>query len=314
MRKTLGILLLAMATSGAIHAQQETYREAYDRGYQDGSSSGEGDRAAQRPFDFANKAVYQEGLQGFDPERHQRDVYIVAYRRGFEDGYEVGYGLDRAAPTAAPVPPPVASSMAPQPRAAQGGRTVLPAGTEILVRLAESLSTQRNEAGDQFRAEVLGPDASGIAPIPAGSRLVGTVTHVKRPGRVRGRAEITLAFEEVILPDGTALAMSGTVVDVEPRRADKVSSNDGTIQAPGEKGDDVKRVGASAGIGALIGILTGGGGGARAGAVIGAATGTVGVLATRGNDLLLPAETELLVRLERDLTVPTGVLRPEPQP
>ncbi len=314
MRRTLLVCVLTVAGIGGQTCllAQDTYRAAYDRGYTDGSAAGEGDRAARRPFDFAGKAGYQDGLRGFDPQVHQRDVYLVAYRRGFEDGYEAGYGLTRAEHAE---PPPVTSSQAPPPRKVPEGRTLLPQGTEILVRLSETLTTQRNEAGDRFRAEVVhAVEVENEVVVPAGSRLEGTISHLKRPGRIRGRAEMSLNFEQLTLPDGTVLPIAGTVVSVEPRRPEEVKEEDGTIRARGEKGEDVKKVGAAAGIGALIGILTGGGGGARTGAVVGAAAGVTGVLATRGSDLLLPAETELMVRLERDLTVPTGILRPEKHP
>lgn len=308
----IAILLIMLAFWGQVDlsAQPGTYQEAYDNGYSDGIAAGEADRSGHRPFDFANKALYQEGLRGFDSQVHQRDVYQVAYRRGFEDGYEAGYGLNR---TDSPEPPPFASSVQPARTSPQAGRTIVPQGAEILVRLNQTLTTQRNESGDQFQAEIVRPvELGNQAVIPSGSRMRGTITHLKRPGRIRGRAEMTLNFEELTLPDGTVLPIEGTVVSVEPRRFDKVDSDDGTLQAPGEKGDDVKKVGVSAGIGALIGILAGGG--ARTGAAIGAVAGMGGVLASRGSDLLLPAETELMIRLERDLTVPTGILRPEAQP
>jgi hypothetical protein len=313
MRKRLVILLVVTVLVGpALSLAQDTYRTAYDRGYADGNAAGDADRLARRPFDFANKAGYQDGLHGFDPQIHQRDVYLVAYRRGFEDGYEVGYGLGR---TDRPEAPPTASSQPPSPRVAPEGRTVLPQGTEMLVRLTETLTTQRNEAGDRFRAELVRAiRVENDVVVPAGSRLEGTITHLKRPGRIRGRAEMSLSFERLVLPDDTVLPIQGTVVSVEPRRPGEVKDDDGTIQAPGEKGEDMKKVGAAAGIGALIGILTGGGGGARTGGVVGAVAGVTGVLATRGSDLLLPAETELMIRLERDLTVPTGILRPEKHP
>jgi hypothetical protein len=311
MPKLLSLLVLALIAQFALLAQPETYREAYDRGFSDGRAAGDADRSAHHPFDFANKAHYQEGLRGFEAESHQRDVYQVAYRRGFEDGYEMGYGLRGANPPE----PPVASSMRPVTDTPPAGRGLVPEGSELLVRLTESLTTQRNQSGDPFHAEVVRAlEIEGQVLIPVGSRVHGTVTHSKRPGRVRGRAEMTLSFEEVALPNGASVPIRGTVASVEPRRSDGVESSAGTIQASGEKGDDLKKVGASAGIGALIGILAGGGGGARAGAAIGAATGAAGVLATRGSDLLLPAETELMMRFERDVTIPTGILRPEPQP
>lgn len=290
-------------------ARQDTYREAYDAGHSDGMTAGQLDRSTRKPFDFANKVDYQEARRGFDRETHDREVFVVAYRRGFEDGYEEGYGLGRDRQGATPAAA-VASMQAPE---AVLGRKVLPKGTELEVRLLETLSTQRNEAGDRFRAEVARPvEIDGQVVVPAQSQLVGVITHLKRAGRIRGRSEMALHFRQIELPDGAELPCDASLVALEPRREGEVQDDSGTIRAQGEVGEDVRRVGTSAGIGALIGILSGGRGGARTGAAIGVVAGTAGVLVTRGSDIVLNAETEMTLRLERDLTVATGVMRAAP--
>jgi hypothetical protein len=303
------LCLSAPVSVSPVLARQDTYREAYDLGHSDGLTAGRLDRSTRKPFDFANKTEYQEARNGFDGETHDREVFIVAYRRGFEDGYEEGYGLGRNRQGTAPA----TVAMPAQDPEAVLGRKVLPKGTELRVRLLETLSTQRNEAGDQFRAEVAQPvELDGEVVVPVGARLEGIVTHLKRAGRIKGRSEMALRFQRMGLPDGAEMSCDALVVELEPRREEEVRDDTGTIQAQGEVGDDAKRVGTSAGIGALIGILSGGRGGARTGAAVGALAGTAGVLATRGSDMILPAETEMTIRLERDLTVATGILRAAP--
>ena len=89
----------------------------------------------------------------------------------------------------------------------------------------------------------------------------------------------------------------------------EVKDEEGTIQGKGSKSSDLKRVGGGAGIGALIGVLTGGGKGAKIGAAVGAIAGGAGTLATRGNDIVLYPDTELVIRLNRDAAVSSGILR-----
>ncbi|MFZ0430166.1 MAG: hypothetical protein WAO20_18755 [Acidobacteriota bacterium] len=286
-------------------ANQDTYREAYDAGFQDGSAVGAQHRDHHRAFDFANDPAYIEALHGFDAKNHDREVYRVAYRRGFEDGYEEGYGLG-AGPVSSngPGSPAPANSDA----RALAGRYVIPEGTEIRIRLLDSLATQRNEAGDPFRAETVGDVIiDNEVAVPSGSKIYGEVALVKRAGRIRGRSEITLKFREIELSEGHRFSFDATVVSIEEQRKEEVEDGEGTIKASSGTGGDVKKVGAATGIGALIGILTGGG--AKVGAAIGAIAGTAGVLAIRGSDLVLPVETELVVRLDRDLTVRSGLLR-----
>jgi type IV secretion system protein VirB10 len=309
-RFLVAILFLSMAAPAFSLASQDTYRAAYDIGYADGTAAGKQDYRGSKPFDFANRAGYQDGLNGFDDQIHDRDVFVVGYRRGFEDGYEVGYGLTESAP---PAPKPAANPVPPASAQQSNltGRTVVPAGTQISIRLRETLSSQRNERDDEFRAEVLkGVEVNSLVVIPAGSQIYGTITHVKRAGRIRGRSEMNLRFDEIELPSGSRFPLEATVVSVEEQADEEVKDDEGTIQGTSTKGKDAKKIGFTTGIGALIGVLTGGGSGAKVGAAVGAVGGSAGVLATRGRDIVLPSGTELQIKLDQEVAVPTGLLRP----
>jgi hypothetical protein len=301
LKKVLFFCLLAV-----VGVRAETYREAYDIGYTDGVKVGREDRDRAGPFDFANNPRYQSADRGFDPAVHDRETYLVAYRRGFEDGYEEGYGLDRS-----PVQGGKAASTAAKPTARANSRDnyALAVGTEIQLRLLEALSTGKNQRGDPLRAEVLEEVLVGeeIA-IPAGTKVTGVIAHLKRAGRIRGRSELNLDFHEIELPNGRRIPLAATVVSIEERSDEKVKPDEGTIQGGSGATGDVKRVGAATGIGALIGMLAGGGRGAKTGAAIGAAAGTAGVLATRGSDTVLYPGTELVIRLDREVVFPKGIL------
>lgn len=307
----LVVLMMGGALEGSLYAQ-DTYRSAYDAGYADAVEIGRNDRENGRPFDFANKKDYQMGDRGFDSAVHDFDVYVVAYRRGFEDGYEAGYGLtDEPADRPQSAPVIRTSTIDPAdggPADVLSGDVTLEAGTELDVKLLDTLSTNRNERGDRFRAEVTRDiRAGGQLVIPRGTRLEGTVTHSKRAGRIKGRAEMNLLFNELEFASGSRVPIHGVVSSIEERADEEVKDEEGKIEGGGSKSGDLKKVGISAGIGALLGILTGGKSGAKTGAGVGAVVGLAGVLATRGKDVVLYPETEMRVKLENEVTIPGGV-------
>jgi len=285
-------------------AQPDTYRQAYDAGHEDGLVAGRKDRSSHRPFDFANNQSYQDALRGFQEGVHDRDVYIVAFRRGFEDGYEEGYGLvERRTDESDSVSPPPdrQTALVGQPT----NRKLIPKGTEFRACLLETLSTKINERGDNFTAELVRPiEVDSQIVIPEGARVHGTITYLKRAGRIKGRAEMNLRFNEIELTDGTVIPIEGTVKSIEERADEEVKNEEGTLQGSGSKGKDLRKIGTSSGLGALLGALAGGGKGAKIGAATGAIGGLAGVLFTRGDDVVLFPETELVIRLDRDTLIP----------
>src|SRR4029450_12101490 len=103
--------------------------------------------------------------------------------------------------------------------------------------------------------------AGGITAIPRGSEVRATVTEVRRPGRLSGRAEMRLRFDDVRLPDGTILPLQASVV--RAGYTARKSSRDGqTVQGDGGNGSSVAIVGQGGLQGAILGASLGGGKGA----------------------------------------------------
>ncbi len=302
----LWLSLAAIFPAEKIGAAQ-TYREAYDLGYEDGRQAGIQDQRQQRLFDLANRKEFQTADHGFQDERHDREVFLVAYRLGFEDGYEEGYGLrtgsSDSADSSAPPPTPALDE---RPRAStvRSARspTVLPAGTEFGVELLDTLSTQFNEKGDTFRARVFRDvQFHQRTVIPEGTQLYGRITHLKRAGRIRGRAQMSLRFDELRFLDGRNIGFEATLVGIDQRSNEKLKDEEGTIEASATKGEDMGKVGKTSAVGALIGVMAGGKTGSGVGALGGAAVGLGRVLLTRGKDAQLETRTRLRIRLIEDL-------------
>jgi type IV secretion system protein VirB10 len=115
---------------------------------------------------------------------------------------------------------------------------------------------------------------------------------------VSGRAELTISFQTLTLPSGVSIPIY-TSLGSAGGTAEKKGEN--TVEGDSSKGTDTAQVGAGAGQGAVIGVIAGGGKGAAIGAAGGAAAGALGVLLTRGEDLILEPGTTLEIVLDRPL-------------
>lgn len=89
-----------------------------------------------------------------------------------------------------------------QPEPASAPYVVSP-GTKILLSMINSISTKTAAEGDRIYLETSFPIlANGKIVIPPGSYVEGTVTSVKRPGKVKGRGELYVRFDSLTLPNG----------------------------------------------------------------------------------------------------------------
>ena len=190
-----------------------------------------------------------------------------------------------------PPPPPsmsqeTASSAAAQPPAPQG--IVVPAGTRIRVRLRQTLSTKANQTGDPFSGTLVSPiTMNGQTVIPRGARARGTIIEAQSLGRFKGQAVLAIRLDSV--------SANGQTYDVRTSTVERVE------QGKGKRSAII--TGGGAGLGALIGGLTGGGKGALIGGLLGGGGGAAGSAFTGNKDLVLPAESIVTFDLERSLTV-----------
>ncbi len=186
-----------------------------------------------------------------------------------------------------------------QPRAA---KVVVPAGTKLPLVLHNSVTTRNARPGDPIYLETLFPIVQdNHIVIPAGSYVRGEILEAKRPGRVKGRGEIRVRLNSMILPNGYTVNFNAVPSNAGTGGNESVEE-EGKIKGDTDKTSDVgtvlKTTGAGAGIGA---IATRTGKGAGIGAGVGAAAGLAMVLLTRGPELELPRGTTMDVVLDRTL-------------
>jgi len=165
----------------------------------------------------------------------------------------------------------------------------VPKGSDLVVRLNETVSTDSNHTGDEFTASLAQDLKQGDRLLaPAGTEVKGTLTKVEQSGRVKGRAEMRLRLKKLVL--------EGEQYDLDTHSL--------TIRASDSKDKDAAVIAGSAAIGAVIGAITGGGKGAAIGATVGGGAGTGYVLTTKGKEVTLPSETRVSFTLTEALELP----------
>ena len=178
---------------------------------------------------------------------------------------------------------------------------VVPQGTTIPIALVNSISTKFAKDGDGVYARTTFPiTINNEIAIPVGTSIKGRITAVTRPGRVKGKAELTISFQQIIFPNGNTLPLYATLGSVGDSGYRKGET---TIEAEGTKGKDAGTVAGTAAEGGIIGglgsrTIKGAGIGGAAGAGVGSAI----VLLTRGQDVVLQPGSTLEIVLDRPIT------------
>jgi hypothetical protein len=185
---------------------------------------------------------------------------------------------------AQPPPPPPAPREEPAP-------LTVPEGTTVELAATDTITSDDHQVGDRLTATTLSAvrDAQGQTVIPAGAVFTGTITEMDAD-----EPRLVLMFNRVSFGGSTYALEARTDSVAAERRTDSF------------KAGDAAKIGAGAVVGAVAGRLIGKNTkGAVIGGAAGAAAGTGVALATRGDDLVLPAGA--LIRIV--LTAPM-VLQP----
>jgi hypothetical protein len=185
-----------------------------------------------------------------------------------------------------------------KPKLKQGTRRTTPAGplvpvgTNLKVRLEDSLSSKESRVGDRFTATVLDPVRFNEA------TLTGHISSIQKSGKVKGRTSMNLAFDSIRLTDGRSRVLHGYVTRVYGSGSER-ADNEGGVESGSRTNQTVKRGAIGAGAGAVLGAIIGGGKGAAIGLLVGGAGGA-GSLAVKGSkELKLESGTEMIVRVTR---------------
>ncbi len=133
------------------------------------------------------------------------------------DLYDVGQVLSitfTGAPTASSAMPAAQSTSVSQPSpssaARPGSGVTVPAGTSLLVRMIDSVDSDKNHVGDRFRASLEQDLAvDGVVVVPKGADVYGRLAEAKEAGHFEGKSQLKLELTDILIDSRLQPVMSG---------------------------------------------------------------------------------------------------------
>ena len=190
----------------------------------------------------------------------------------------------------------ISSETNPSPQASE--QTIVPRGTVIVVRLAETLSSAANKPGDTFLTRLASPVIIGDrVVVPEGAVAKGKIVDSRNARRLGGVS--TLAVEL------THLVYNGRTYELSSSQYSQLGAPRNAYAAAATTGGN--------GVGAVLGIVIGRRRGAAIGTFLGGAAGAGVQALTKPVTAELPAESTLSLRLESPLNVTPSSTTPQAQ-
>jgi hypothetical protein len=165
----------------------------------------------------------------------------------------------------------------------------VPSGTQLVVSLNDDLSSKTATPGQPFEARVAKSIIiDGRVAVPAGSRVLGTVTDVISGSRkIGGVPTLGLSFDSLVLPAGGRIRIDGDLVE----------------RGSSERGQDTAKILGGTAAGAVLGHqIKNNNGGKIIGGLIGGALGAVAAQKT-GTEVQIAAGSELTISLASSFEV-----------
>jgi hypothetical protein len=325
-----GYTATAQTGDPAVFALQRGFRT----GYSDGYMAGYRDTIDGVAKNFSQHAEYTKADRAYNKDYGSIEDYRDGYQQGFESGYLTGYdrksfeaslpqGLkrrgvlvnDRQVATAAPTVTTTGDTTAstttetvrientaiavPVYQGDPNAIIVIPRDTELILEIQDDLNTQQSREGDRFTAKVVAPSEI------AGAIVEGRVRMVKTAGRIKGRSEMLLSFDRIILSENRWANFSAALIEVMPVKGDNIHhvDNEGTAVGNSSLKSDAVKVGGATGAGALIGGVVGGPVGVAVGAGMGAAFGVGAVVIERGKHVRISRNQSIRIRTAHETQI-----------
>jgi hypothetical protein len=159
------------------------------------------------------------------------------------------------------------------------------AGTEIKVRMIDSLTSETAKVGDLFHATLEDPVLDdGKQLYPKGADVTGTVVAAHASGRLTDPGSLTLVLNTI------TSSHSAASINVQPLE----------IKGGSHTKSNAEKIGGGAALGAVLGGILGGGKGAAIGAGAGGAAGTGAAAATGKKDAKVESEAVITFIASRE--------------
>jgi hypothetical protein len=276
-------LAVALSVSGLALAQQQQQEQPPPTQEQSQQQSQQPGQQADRPPQTSQQPQAQD-QQAPPPQDNNRPP--MSRDRVPQNAGQYGQQQNPSSPNGTPSPNGPNDEYAPPP-----ALLTIPAGTVVIMRINEPLSSDRNQVGDQFTGTLQQPIVvNGWVVARRGQVVLGQVKSVKKAGRVKGVSQLGVELTDMTLVDGEQAAIL----------TELWKASGGTSH-----GADAATVAGGSALGAIIGSAADWGRGAAIGAGAGAAAGIGAVLLTRGRPTILEPESQLTFRLVDPVKVDT---------
>jgi type IV secretion system protein VirB10 len=207
-----------------------------------------------------------------------------------------------AQPTQAPAPQSQEQTQEPAQQAVEEPALVVPEGTNLPIVLSTFLNSRSSQVGDTFYADTTYPIwIQQRLVIPRGSIVKGTVTKVIRPGKIKGKAQLAISFDNILLPNGITRDLVAIFQGIHGAGEEKIDRQTETVEMDSSKGADAGQIAGPTSQGAIIGAIAGEGKGALIGGAAGGAVGLASILLSRGKELVLEPGTQFDIVLKQPL-------------
>lgn len=174
------------------------------------------------------------------------------------------------------------------PAAPKVQRVSLPAGTSIPVRMIDPVDSKTDQVGQTYRASIDSDvmlNDQVVVPEGADARL--KLMQVASAGKIKGKSQLQLQLDRIVIGKQSYAVVSNVVERTGASQGKKTARN----------------VGVGAAVGAAIGAIAGGGKGAAIGAGVGAGSGAAVTIITKGEQVVVPAETRLEFSLQQPVAI-----------
>src|ERR1043165_6263023 len=164
---------------------------------------------------------------------------------------------------------------------------LLPAGTVVLVRTTSAFDSRTAQTGQSFETTIdQNVSLDGYSVLPAGTKLGGTIAMARAATRAQSGV-IDLHFDKLIMSDGSTVPITGKLTSTDSAERRQINADPNA---------HVVLVGGRGGIGAAI---AGAGSSQNPNNILSA----LGSLLSQGQDVAVPAGTQLAVELERAVSL-----------
>jgi hypothetical protein len=199
--------------------------------------------------------------------------------------------------------------------AAQAQTNQIMPGTQVRLTMINGVSSSVAHDGDPFTAIVAEPVFIGSQMVlPAGAKVHGQITSVTRPklfSMIRGGASMNLVFKSIeidsrIFPaQMSILGLYNGGTELGKQRKDLKTVEGAVIQEKHDVKTDIIDVGLGTSGGSVVGLVFSH---VLRGTVIGLVGSSAYIVAKKGKDVELPAQTGMIVRMDSTVAFPTSLM------